>query len=87
MTVLLAVGVMVLCAAFLGLRVLFGKDEEVRRPGCSNANAFMDDQEACPICGVAGRVVRERAGRRPADRRADSRRGGLTTPHLLNLGW
>jgi hypothetical protein len=52
MTVLLAVGVMVLSAAFLGLRVLFGKDEEVRRPGCSNANAFMDDQEACPICGV-----------------------------------
>ena len=53
MTVLLAVGLMVLCAAFLGLRVLFGKDEEVRKPGCSNANAFMDDQEACPICGVA----------------------------------
>ena len=52
MTVLLAVGVMVLSAAFLGLRVLFGKDEEVRRPGCSNANAFMDDQDACP-CGVA----------------------------------
>ena len=52
MTVLLAVGLMVLCAAFLGLRVLFGKDEEVRKPGCSNANAFMDDQEACPICGV-----------------------------------
>ena len=44
---------MVLCAAFLGLRVLFGKDEEVRKPGCSNANAFMDNQEACPICGVA----------------------------------
>ena len=62
MTVLLAVGVMVLSAAFLGLRVLFGKDEEVRRPGCSNANAFMDDQEACPICGVAaGAVVRERS--------------------------
>ena len=56
MTVLLAVGVMVLSAAFLGLRVLFGKDEEVRRPGCSNANAFMDDQEACPICGVAAGV-------------------------------
>ena len=53
MTVLLAVGLMVLCAAFLGLRVLFGKDEEVRKPGCSNANALMDDQEACPICGVA----------------------------------
>ena len=53
MTVLLAVGLMVLCAALLGLRVLFGKDEEVRKPGCSNANAFMDDQEACPICGVA----------------------------------
>lgn len=52
MTVLLAVGLMVLCAAFLGLRVLFGKDEEVRKPGCSNANAFMDDQEACPICGT-----------------------------------
>jgi hypothetical protein len=52
MTVLLAVGLMVVCAAFLGLRVLFGKDEEVRKPGCSNANAFMDDQEACPICGV-----------------------------------
>lgn len=44
---------MVLCAAFLGLRVLFGKDEEVRKPGCSNANAFMDDQQACPICGVS----------------------------------
>ena len=56
MTVLLAIGVMVLCAAFLGLRVLFGKDEEVRKPGCSNANAFMDDQEACPICGVAAGV-------------------------------
>ena len=54
MTVLLAVGVMVLSAAFLGLRVLFGKDEEVRRPGCSNANAFMDDQEACPSAASAG---------------------------------
>lgn len=53
MTVLLAVGLMVLCAAFLGLRVLLGKDEEVRKPGCSNANAFMDQQEACPICGVS----------------------------------
>ena len=53
MTVILAVGVMVLAAAFLGLRVLFGKDEEVRKPGCSNANAFMDQQEACPVCGVA----------------------------------
>ena len=53
MTVVLAVGIMVLLAVFLGLRVLFGKDEEVRKPGCSNANAFMDQQEACPICGVA----------------------------------
>ena len=53
MTVVLAVGIMVLLAVFLGLRVLFGKDEEVRRPGCSNANAFMDRQEACPVCGVA----------------------------------
>ena len=53
MTVILAVGVMVLAAAFLGLRVLLGKDEEVRKPGCSNANAFMDQQEACPVCGVA----------------------------------
>ena len=53
MTVLLAVALMALCAAFLGLRVLFGKDEEVRRPGCSNANAFMDQQDACPICGVS----------------------------------
>jgi len=52
MTVVLAVGIMVLLAVFLGLRVLFGKDEEVRKPGCSNANAFMDEQEACPICGV-----------------------------------
>jgi hypothetical protein len=43
---------MVLLAVFLGLRVLLGKDEEVRKPGCSNANAFMDQQEACPICGV-----------------------------------
>lgn len=53
MTVILAVGVMVLAAAFLGLRVLLGKDDEVRKPGCSNANAFMDQQEACPVCGVA----------------------------------
>ena len=53
MTVVLAVGIMVLLAVFLGLRVLFGKDEEVRKPGCSNANAFMDQQEACPVCGVA----------------------------------
>ena len=70
MTVLLAVGVMVLSAAFLGLRVLFGKDEEVRKPGCSNANAFMDDQEACPICGVAAGVSCENepaASERPAD--------------------
>ena len=52
MTVILAVGIMVMLAAFLGLRVLLGKDEEVRRPGCSNANAFMEQQEACPICGV-----------------------------------
>ena len=52
MTVVLAVGIMVLLAVFLGLRVLFGKDEEVRKPGCSNANAFMDQQEACPVCGV-----------------------------------
>ena len=52
MTDLLAVGLMVLCAAFLGLRVLFGKAAEVRKPGCSNAHAFLDDQEACPICGV-----------------------------------
>ena len=70
MTVLLAVGLMVLCAAFLGLRVLFGKDEEVRRPGCSNANAFMDDQEGCPICGVASGASCENetpATERPAD--------------------
>ena len=53
MTVVLAVVVMVLSAVFLGLRVLLGKDEEVRKPGCSNANAFMDQQDACPICGVA----------------------------------
>ena len=53
MTVVLAVGIMVLLAVFLGLRVLFGKDEEVRKPGCSNANAFMDQQEACPVCGIA----------------------------------
>lgn len=53
MTVVLAVGIMVLLAVFLGLRVLFGKDEEVRKPGCSNANAFMDEQEACPVCGIA----------------------------------
>ena len=53
MTVVLAVVVMVLLAVFLGLRVLLGKDEEVRKPGCSNANAFMDQQEACPVCGVS----------------------------------
>lgn len=53
MTVILAVGVMVLLAAFLGLRVLLGKDDEVRKPGCANANAFMDEQQACPVCGVA----------------------------------
>ena len=53
MTVVLAVGIMVLLAVFLGLRVLFGKDEEVRKPGCANANAFMDQQEACPVCGIA----------------------------------
>lgn len=53
MTVILAVGVMILAAGFLGLRVLLGKDDEVRKPGCSNANAFMDQQEACPVCGVA----------------------------------
>ena len=52
MTVVLAIGIMVLLAVFLGLRVLFGKDEEVRKPGCSNANAFMEQQEACPVCGV-----------------------------------
>ena len=52
MTVVLAVGIMMLLAVFLGLRVLFGKDEEVRKPGCSNANAFMDQQEACPVCGI-----------------------------------
>ena len=52
MTVVLAVGIMVLLAVFLGLRVLFGKDEEVRKPGCSNANAFMDQQEGCPVCGI-----------------------------------
>ena len=73
MTVLLAVGLMVLCAAFLGLRVLFGKDEEVRKPGCSNANAFMDDQEACPICGVsAGDACAsdDAATERPSDARS-----------------
>ena len=53
MTVILAVGVMILAAGFLGLRVLLGKDDEVRKPGCSDANAFMDQQEACPVCGVA----------------------------------
>ena len=53
MTVILAVGVMVLLAVFLGLRVLLGKDDEVRKPGCANANAFMDEQQACPVCGVA----------------------------------
>ena len=53
MTVILAVAIMVLLAAILGLRVLLGKDEEVRKPGCSNANAFMEQSEACPICGVA----------------------------------
>ena len=53
MTVVLAVVVMVPLAVFLGLRVLLGKDEEVRKPGCSNANAFMDQQEACPVCGVS----------------------------------
>ena len=52
MTVVLAVGIMVLLAVFLGLRVLLGKDEEVRKPGCSNANALMDQQEACPVCGI-----------------------------------
>ena len=52
MTVVLAVGIMMLLAVFLGLRVLFGKDEEVRKPGCSNANAFMDQQEGCPVCGI-----------------------------------
>ena len=52
MTVILAVGVMVLLAVFLGLRVLLGKDDEVRKPGCANANAFMDEQQACPVCGV-----------------------------------
>ena len=77
MTVLLAVGLMVLCAAFLGLRVLFGKDEEVRKPGCSNANAFMDDQEACPICGVsAGDACanEDAASAQPADSRSQASR-------------
>ena len=77
MTVLLAVGLMVLCAAFLGLRVLLGKDEEVRKPGCSNANAFMDDQEACPICGVsAGKECANEDGalEQPADSRSRASR-------------
>ena len=76
MTVLLAVGLMVLCAAFLGLRVLLGKDEEVRKPGCSNANAFMDKQEACPICGVSPGATCEgdsAAARQPADSRTAGR--------------
>ncbi len=81
MTLLLAIVLMVLCAAFLGLRVLFGKDEEVRKPGCSNANAFMNQQEACPICGVAAGEACEnepattpRTGRSHAA--ADSRQRG-----------
>ena len=67
MTVVLAVGIMVLLAVFLGLRVLFGKDDEVRKPGCANANAFMDQQEACPVCGIApGQGCADEATQAPA---------------------
>ena len=67
MTVVLAVGIMVLLAVFLGLRVLFGKDEEVRKPGCANANAFMDQQAACPVCGVTpGQSCADEATQAPA---------------------
>ena len=49
---MLAISVLGLMAFFLGLRVIFGKDEEVRKPGCANANAFMNSHERCPVCGV-----------------------------------
>ena len=52
MTFILTVGVLGILAAFLSLRVIFAKDEEVRKPGCANARLFMDDQAACPVCGV-----------------------------------
>ena len=52
MTIVLAISVLALMALFLGLRVVLGKDNEVRKPGCSNANAFMDSHEKCPVCGV-----------------------------------
>lgn len=51
-TFLLSVGVLGVMAVFLGLRVIFAKDAEVRKPGCANAGAFMEDHEACPVCGV-----------------------------------
>ena len=52
MTVMLSVVIMMVAALFLSLRLIFGKDDEVRKPGCANANAFMDQQTVCPICGV-----------------------------------
>ena len=51
-TFLLSAGVLAIMAVFLGLRVIFAKDTEVRKPGCANARLFMDEQEACPVCGV-----------------------------------
>ena len=52
MSILLSIIVLSFMALFLGLRVIFGKDKEVRKPGCANANAFMDSHEKCPVCGV-----------------------------------
>ena len=51
-TFLLSVGVLAVMALFLGLRVLLAKDTEVRKPGCANARLFMEEHEACPVCGV-----------------------------------
>lgn len=52
MTVILSVVIMVMAAFFLALRLIFSKDDEVRKPGCANASSFMDEQSVCPICGV-----------------------------------
>ena len=52
MTFILTVGVLGILATFLALRVIFAKDEEVRKPGCANVALFMAGQGACPVCGV-----------------------------------
>ena len=52
MTIILSVVMFLLAAAALSLKVLLGKDQEVRRPGCAALAMIDEDGVACSVCGA-----------------------------------